>query len=162
MITYRLFNSEDSYNLIQFYYKEFPNAYTDFPKWWIKKESSIGEYYSTVGKDNNTIFLALDNKKIVGVLPLAHQKDKFDNLIGVIGHFLVSDNYRSKGIGTHLFKQAIDYAISKNYSSLTLLVFKKHSILVGFYLKQGFYTEIELLEPDLKLMLCVMVKKLNG
>lgn len=50
-----------------------------------------------------------------------------------IGALFVSTNYQKQGIGSKL----IDY-VSKNFSKLTLAVYKQNEKALNFYLKKGF------------------------
>ncbi|RKF36852.1 GCN5 family acetyltransferase [Sphingobacterium siyangense] len=80
------------------------------------------------------IWIAEYNQKIVGcVAIIQHNKNE-----GQLRWFLTHPMFRGAGIGSHLFKTALNYCKERKYKSVFLMTTNMQSIAVNMYKKAGF------------------------
>ncbi|MCC7570810.1 GNAT family N-acetyltransferase [Candidatus Micrarchaeota archaeon] len=146
MINYRLADENDKEKIIGFYHVEyFKLAEGIFSKQLIDYYEKVGEYYASLVNTNPNfyLFLALEKDKIVGTLPIF--LDDKDTKMSALGSFIVKEEYRQKGVGSELLKQAIKLVKQKNQTKLCAAVPKafidKNKRLPDFYIKHGFKHE---------------------
>lgn len=65
------------------------------------------------------------------------------NKRGFITNVSTIPTFQSKGIVSHLFQNLIDYAIDKEYVSISLQVNKMNTKAISFYLKKGFLIDLD-------------------
>jgi len=82
-------------------------------------------------------FVAIADAKRVGITTTAHF-----GKIGCIGNVIVDAQYRSKGIGVRLVKEATRYLSDKYASTITLYAYQN---TVEFYEKMGFKADYNLI-----------------
>jgi ribosomal protein S18 acetylase RimI-like enzyme len=82
-------------------------------------------------------FVALADAKKVGITTTAHF-----GKIGCIGNVIVDAQYRSKGIGVKLVKEAIRYLSEKSATTIALYAYQN---TVEFYEKIGFKADYDLI-----------------
>ena len=85
--------------------------------------------------DDKVIFVALDNKKIVGFLSICKYKD--ENYI-YLDDYCVNKDYRGKGIGSHLMNMAFEYAKEKKIDCIKTHVEDANTESINYYNNKGF------------------------
>ena len=86
---------------------------------------------------NHNIYFYIENDKIVGSITLLIEQKLIHNgkCVGHIEDFVVSENYRKKGIGSNLINYAINIAERSNCYKCIL---DCKNMLERFYEKKGF------------------------
>ena len=100
-----------------------------------KEPLCFGSFKKTISKDNISVFVAIDNKKSIGMASLAHY-EKLGGKIAVIEDVVVSEKYRGKGIGSKLTNQLLEYAKNKGCGCVD--VNTRREPAKTFYIKKGF------------------------
>lgn len=100
---------------------------------------------SKIKKNNGIIFLAFDNKKIVGCIVGIIEKQSKKNLLecvptkaGRILELFVADGYRNYGIGKKLIKKLENYLRKKKCDVIRVEVFEPNKKAHYFYNGLGF------------------------
>lgn len=99
----------------------------------------IKKYKACLNDSNFYGIVAEENDRVVGVLiarlinRLVKEKDRL-----FIDDFIVNKNFRSKGIGKLLLKDAIDYAIKKDCETVELTSYITNENAHRFYENNGF------------------------
>ena len=102
-------------------------------------------YFSYLKKDlshnNRAVFIALDNKKVVGMILAQSFKplpiSKFQKK-GYISNLYVLNGYRKKGIGKKLVNYVLRWLKKKNVSHITLEIHVDNKPALKLYHKLGF------------------------
>lgn len=82
------------------------------------------------------IFLAIEENEIVGFISIELHRDNPPFIY--LDDFCVTANYRHKGIGTSLLKEAIEYTKENNINKIYLHVEKDNQKAFTFYKNLGF------------------------
>lgn len=95
-----------------------------------------------VAKYDGVIFLAYNNKQIVGCIAGVIEKQPWKNLLelvptraGRVVELFVSDAYRSLGIGKQLIEKVEDYMLKKKCDVVRVEVFEPNKAAHNFYKK---------------------------
>ena len=90
---------------------------------------------------NNNIYFYIENDKIVGSITLLIEQKLIHNgkCVGHIEDFVVSENYRKKGIGSNLINYAINIAERSNCYKCIL---DCNENLESYYKKKGFVKKV--------------------
>ena len=106
-------------------HKELENGYSD----------ELDKYFID---DNNLIFVACDEDKIIGFISMNVFKD-LDYIY--IDDYSVSNRYRGLGIGSKLMEMVFKYADDNNISTIKGHVESANHESMDFYKKRGFVVE---------------------
>ncbi|MCJ0743611.1 GNAT family N-acetyltransferase [Pedobacter montanisoli] len=82
-------------------------------------------------------FVALDNGIIVGMALYYIRYSTWKGCRLYLEDFLVTDNYRGKGIGKILFDRVVEEAKAKNYNGMNWQVLEWNTPAINFYDKYG-------------------------
>lgn len=93
-----------------------------------------------LGRNPTSCFVAQDGGKIVGAIICGH-----DGRRGYIYHTAVQDNYRHRGIGGNLLKNAMGALDKEGIKKAALVVFEKNHGGNAFWEKQGFTVRNDLI-----------------
>lgn len=85
--------------------------------------------------DDRIIFVALDNKKIVGFLSICKYKE--ENYI-YLDDYCVNKDYRGKGIGSKLMEMACEYAKKEKIDCILTHVEDANTESINYYNSKGF------------------------
>lgn len=108
-------------------------------------EENKEDYFRYLKKDltyiNRGTFIAIDNKKIIGIvlaqyykpLPISKHSKK-----GYISNLYVKEEYRKKGIAIKLVKKAEEWLKKNKVSHITLEIHVKNKPALNLYRKFGF------------------------
>ncbi|MEQ6118190.1 GNAT family N-acetyltransferase [Reichenbachiella sp. MALMAid0571] len=91
---------------------------------------------------NETCFEALHHNEVIGYLIFQHKT-------GRISQMAVKPEYRKKGIGTNLLREA--YNLSQNKSLTVLNIEKQETEMIYFFETNGFVNELDQFEMELRL-----------
>ncbi len=103
----------------------------------LQQKVDLKEYTSKL-LNNAVIQTAVDKEKIVGLI--AFYCNKFDTKIAYIPIIGVDKNYRGKGIGNKLLKNAINHIKSKGFMEIEIKTWENSSAQ-NLYIKNGFEIE---------------------
>ncbi|WP_427872513.1 bifunctional helix-turn-helix transcriptional regulator/GNAT family N-acetyltransferase [Flavobacterium sp. MMS24-S5] len=112
------------------YGKEY-NFSTDFEKYVIKTFYDFLEKYSP---ENDRIWMAQYNNKIVGCVAIVHQSNEEAQL----RWFLLDPAFRGLGIGKRLLTDAVDFCKEKNFKNVFLLTTNMQDKALQMYKMMGF------------------------
>ena len=116
---------------------------------------SHDELIKMIDDDNDPIYVACDNKKVLGYLFCQTRIQKYPNLIKrnktlYIDDLCVDKNYRRQGIGKRLIEFIIDEANKNNYDDIALNCWPDNKAACKYYEKMGFKTRSIIKEYILK------------
>lgn len=100
-----------------------------------------------IGRNPDTSFVAVDEKKIVGVIMSGH-----DGRRGFIYHSAVLPEYRKNGIGRQLVENALEALKKEGISKVGLLAFSKNELGNMFWESVGFGCRDDCTYRDKKLV----------
>ncbi len=83
---------------------------------------------------DGVIYVAQDNKKIVGSIAIRRENDNSARL----RRMYVLKEYRKKGVGEKLFNKVIMFSKKKNYKRIILTTYPEMKDAIKFYEKNGF------------------------
>lgn len=112
------------------YGKEY-NFSTDFEKYVIKTFYDFLEKYSP---ENDRIWMAEYNNKIVGCVAIVHQPNEEAQL----RWFLLDSAFRGLGIGKRLLTEAVDFSKEKKFKNVFLLTTSMQDKALQMYKMMGF------------------------
>lgn len=112
------------------YGKEY-NFSTDFEKYVIKTFYDFLEKYSP---ENDRIWMAQYNNKIVGCVAIVHQSNEEAQL----RWFLLDPAFRGLGIGKRLLTDAVDFCKEKKFKNVFLLTTNMQDKALQMYKMMGF------------------------
>lgn len=120
------FESQTTFSLNHFRFKRFPGAEAEK---YLKEDKDCSRYLDEL-KDTSIGEVVIDpsNDKLVGYVFVNIKKDK-----GFIFNLEVNKDYRRKGLGTRLLKDAIS-----KYGGMDLVVKKDNTAALKLYKKFGF------------------------
>src|SRR5699024_5308942 len=90
--------------------------------------------------ETGIIFGCKNNDKIIGFVWFFIKNNTFPKTIHV-NHFVVSEEFRGKGLGKDLWEKVEEFAINNDIEDIELLVSKNNENAVNFYLKSNFEIE---------------------
>ncbi|WP_286971063.1 bifunctional helix-turn-helix transcriptional regulator/GNAT family N-acetyltransferase [Flavobacterium sp. UBA4854] len=114
-----------------FIYGNESNFSTDFEKYMIKTFYDFLEKYSP---ENDRIWMAEYNNKIVGCVAIVHQPNEEAQL----RWFLLDSAFRGLGIGKRLLNDAIDFCKEKKFKNVFLLTTSMQDKALQMYKIMGF------------------------
>ncbi len=118
-------------------------------KWTFGKDGK--KYFSSQIRTGN-VFVAVDNKKIVGYLScIAYKSESWRKLdkIGELDNMFVLQEYRSQGIGKMLFQEFVSWCKSKKIRRIKVAALAQNTRAIEFYRKNGFRDHDLALETDI-------------
>jgi predicted acetyltransferase len=121
--TLRIEELDDWFNLVEFVFR-------------VPREYFEAHYYNDPWKDINSIFVAVDDGKLIGTVRVFKREIYYNNQIlkmGGIGEVCVLKSRRGEGIPTILMEMAIGYMKDNDYD-VSLLGTDKH----GYYERFGY------------------------
>ena len=127
-------------------YGEFWRYNADLQPMSYKAATESGGYpKSAIGSENSDIFLAVENKTIVGFLHIREsQTPPFDAIIqhkyAEIIDLMTTAAYRKRGIGTKLMNAAKRWAKTRNLDYIELFVLSDAKSEFRFYEQKNFVT----------------------
>lgn len=135
---------EDAKNIVDFYnFVGGETSYLSFEKdeYPNTVEGQIEDIKALEGNPTNTMLLALDGEKIVGIATInsSHKiKSRHEGELGIV----VAKDYHSRGIGSELIKRLIDWAKGNGITTRIKLDTRADNVkAVSLYLKFGFVVE---------------------
>ena len=111
------------------------------------KRDDMGKKYATfigtyIGKKNGVIFLAIENRTVVGYI-LVFIKDEIPiykcKQIGYISDLYIKSGFRSQGLSSKLKNQAIAWFKRKNISYIAVPLYLANKTAHSIYKKWGFF-----------------------
>ena len=101
---------------------------------------SIIDYYPNLYlKDNNTLFIAKQDNKIVGYIFIKELNDPTNILKeAIIDALYVEEEYRNNGIAKSLIEKAKNYCSNNNIKYISLNVMYQNEIAKKLYYNLGF------------------------
>jgi len=92
-------------------------------------------------KKNVKIFVAWDQKKIIGFLIAKIKKTKYffkPRFIGIISRIFVENDFRKKGIGMRLVEKALEWFKKRKIKFVEVVCHSKNKKALNFWKKLGF------------------------
>ena len=99
------------------------------------EEDYLDSFYEN---EDNIIFVAEHNNKVVGFLSVNNYKE--DGYI-YLDDYYIREEYRGKGIGSELMNMAISYAKEDHVDRIMTHVESANKSSIDFYKNRGFQTE---------------------
>ena len=125
-----------TYNL---YFQNIPESYKETPKELLSK----GTFLNILDDKKTLLIVAEYNEKVIGVLYALIESADDDEVTH--GYYRVSvdevsvhPDFRSKGVGTLLMKEAENWAKENKITDLTTLVYSFNDRAINFYKKNGY------------------------
>lgn len=105
---------------------------------WTYEEEGT-KYFSHM-LDNEIVYVAIDNDKIVGYLAgsINIQNSYVTNSLAEVDNMFILDEYRKYGIGSKLMNKFKEYCIQNNIEELKVTASAKNINAIEFYKKNGF------------------------
>lgn len=135
---------EDAKNIVDFYnFVGGETSYLSFEKdeYPNTVEGQIEDIKALEGNPTNTMLLALDGEKIVGIATISSShkiKSRHEGELGIV----VAKDYHGRGIGSELIKRLIDWAKGNGVTTRIKLDTRADNVkAVSLYLKFGFVVE---------------------
>lgn len=135
---------EDAKNIVDFYnFVGGETSYLSFEKdeYPNTVEGQIEDIKAIEGNPTNTMLLALDGEKIVGIATISSShkiKSRHEGELGIV----VAKDYHGRGIGSELIKRLIDWAKGNGVTTRIKLDTRADNVkAVSLYLKFGFVVE---------------------
>lgn len=135
---------EDAKNIVDFYnFVGGETSYLSFEKdeYPNTVEGQIEDIKAIEGNPTNTMLLALDGEKIVGIATISSShkiKSRHEGELGIV----VAKDYHGRGIGSELIKRLIDWARGNGVTTRIKLDTRADNVkAVSLYLKFGFVVE---------------------
>lgn len=95
-------------------------------------------------------FVCAEENRLLGWI-WCHEINRLSKRRLHIAEIAVSEDYRTKGVGSQLLKHVEQYAAENDYSEIDLLVTKSNQAAVRFYEKAAYEVERYLMKKELKL-----------
>lgn len=99
----------------------------------IDREHRRGIWLDHLKHDDRLMLVATHQERPVGEIAV-YQHPEYGPLLGMMVHAA----YRGRGVGKHLLKGAIDWAVHKGYAQMHLLVFAHNERARALYEQCGF------------------------
>ena len=143
-ITYRNPAAEDAENIVDFYnYVGGETSFLSFEKdeYPLDVKAQEAKIRELQGDVNNTMLLALDSEKIVGIATISSShkiKSRHEGELGIV----VAKEYQGQGIGSKLIQMLIDWCKGNGVTTrIRLDTRTDNTMAVSLYLKFGFVVE---------------------
>ena len=143
-ITYRNPAVEDAENIVDFYnYAGGETSFLSFEKdeYPLDVKAQEDKIRELQGNVNNTMLLALDGEKIVGIATISSShkiKSRHEGELGIV----VAKAYQGRGIGSKLIQMLIDWCKGNGVTTrIRLDTRTDNTMAVSLYLKCGFVVE---------------------
>lgn len=122
-------------NLFELEYKNFDDTLKT--GWPFEKE---GEEYFTDMINNEIVFVAKDDEKIIGYLAgsICEQVSYITETFAELDNMCIDDEYRRFGIGTMLINSFKEYCKEKEIQNIKVTASAKKSRAIEFYTRNGF------------------------
>lgn len=122
-------------NLFELEYKNFDDTLKN--GWPFEKE---GEEYFVDMINNEIVFVAADDEKIVGYLAgsICEQISYITETFAELDNMCIDDEYRRFGIGTMLINSFKEYCKEKEIQNIKVTASAKNSRAIEFYTRNGF------------------------
>jgi ribosomal protein S18 acetylase RimI-like enzyme len=136
MIEYGVLLEKEIHLLLELYKQLSPNDE-------IINDCAVNSIWKEIGKNNIKYYVAKDNGKIIGAcyICIIPNLSRGGKSIGFIENVITDINYRRKGIGKNILKNAIGYAKEQNCYKVLLQSGKKRDEAHRFYESIGFNGE---------------------
>lgn len=107
--------------------------------------SEIGEKYFRKVIDNETVWVAVDNNKIIGYLAGSMKNSTcISKQVAELDNFYIEEKYRRQGIGKMLVNEYKKYCKSKGIDTIDVTANAKNKNARRFYEANGFDDEYEI------------------
>lgn len=119
---------------------------------WTFGEVGTKYYQDRISKDDDCVFVAIVDNKIVGYLCGGLTKaEDYRNLpiVAELESTFVLDEFRSKGIGKQLYNKFIEWCKTKNVGKLRVEASAQNELAIKFYRNNKFKDYTLVLETDL-------------
>ena len=141
-IIYRKATIDDLNEVQKLNYKLFELEYNSFDpalnmEWTFSKK---GENYFKSLFEDGTIWVALDDNKVIGYLAgnIKGKPSYATKTIAELDNFYIEEEYRRQGIGKRLVEEFRNYCISKEIEEIKVTASAKNKNAREFYQKNGF------------------------
>lgn len=135
---------EDAENIVNFYnFVGGETSYLSFEKdeYPNTVEGQIEDIKALEGNQTNTMLLAMDGEKIVGIATISSShkiKSRHEGELGIV----VAKDYHGRGIGSELIRRLIEWAKGNGITTRIKLDTRADNVkAVSLYLKFGFVVE---------------------
>lgn len=135
---------EDAENIVNFYnFVGGETSYLSFEKdeYPNTVEGQIEDIKALEGNQTNTMLLAMDGEKIVGIATISSShkiKSRHEGELGIV----VAKDYHGRGIGSELIRRLIEWAKGNGVTTRIKLDTRADNVkAVSLYLKFGFVVE---------------------
>ena len=133
---------EDLKAIQELNYKLFELEYNNFDpalnmNWTFSK---IGENYFKKSIENATVWVAVDNNKVIGYLVGRIEKMPAytTKSLAELDNFYIDEEYRRQGIGKRLVEEFKKYGINKGIEEIKVTASAKNTNAKAFYQNNGF------------------------
>ncbi|MBC9928839.1 bifunctional helix-turn-helix transcriptional regulator/GNAT family N-acetyltransferase [Chitinophaga qingshengii] len=92
------------------------------------------DFLATYNANKDRVFLAIADNKIVGAVAILGSS----RYLAQLRWFIVHPDYRGRGLGKRLFKEAIAFCREKNYEKVYLMTTSLQNTAIDIYKKAGF------------------------
>lgn len=105
---------------------------------------------NVLGNDENSIMVAVKNKRIVGMLyATTHQSLLHAHPSALIEELIIHQDFRGKGIGSALMRKYFEYAKDKGYCEIEVSTEITNKKAIHYYKKCGFEEVGILMEKEI-------------
>jgi GNAT superfamily N-acetyltransferase len=104
----------------------------------ISQQATVENLESIRKKENEIVFVAVDEKEVVGWIHIFHTTRVESGSFCEIGGLVVNANYRRTGIGKTLVEKAKTWSMDKLVASLRVRTNVKRQEAHEFYIRLGF------------------------
>jgi len=120
-------------NLDDTFFDSLKADYTEFEKWFLKKNDNKAYYYEDENFNIQAfLYLKVEEESLVDIQPSFPSRKRIK-----IGTLKI--NPHGTKLGERFLKKAFDYAIYYDVTQLYLTVFEKHTALINLLERYGFY-----------------------
>lgn len=141
-VTIRRATIEDLEYIQELNYKLFELEYNNFDpalnmNWTF---SQIGENYFRKSIENDTVWVAIDNNKVIGYLAgsIQNKPSYVTKSLAEIDNFYIEEEYRRQGIGKSLVEEFKRDCINKGIEEIKVTANAKNVNAKAFYQNNGF------------------------
>lgn len=108
----------------------------------VNDKNVINNFYENIyDKDNNKLFISLDNNIIIGYIFVKITDPKLNAEIykeSIIDALYVKEEHRNKGVATNLIKKAKEYSKEMGAKKISINVILNNEVAYKLYEKEGF------------------------
>ena len=141
-IVIRKATQEDLKAIQELNYKLFELEYNNFDPdlnmdWTFSK---TGENYFRKSIENNTVWVAIDNNKVIGYLAgsIQNKPSYVTKTLAEVDNFYIEEEYRRQGIGKRLVEEFKKDCINKRIEEIKVTASAKNANAKAFYQNNGF------------------------